>query len=144
MEVYGCGMSRSSLAPKFARSRPWEQVARWFQHAFAVEARGVAAPEAAERAVVERLVHEIVRRGLATPALLLLDCSHPLNFVGSQFLLYVAPFAELIFRPAEYAALTRFLERRGSIEFVCQRIEAIGGRSATVAGVSEQNVRGAP
>jgi len=98
-------------------------VAGWLKNAFAVDPPGPAQPSEAEQQIVDRLAHEIVRRGLATPALMLLECSHPFNFIASQFLLFIRPFALIIFNKASYDVLVRFLDRRGSIETICRRIE---------------------
>ena len=106
---------------------------QWIRHAFAVEPPGPAEPTLDERRLVDRLCMEIVRRGLATPALLALECSHPLNFIGSQFLLFVAPLAEIIFPRKEYRTVIGFLERRGSVEFVCRRLERLSGRRRVVS-----------
>jgi len=99
----------------------------WLKHAFAVDPPGVPEPDEVEREAIERLVRQIVRRGLATPALILLECSHPLNFLASQLLVFAGPMAELLFNRERYRALTRFLERRGSVEYICRRIEALVG-----------------
>lgn len=96
---------------------------RWLKHAFAVEPPGPLTPTDDERRVLDRLAGEVARRGLAMPALLVLECSRPLNFVASQFLVFIAPFAELIFNPADYRTLRGLLERRGSVEYICRRIE---------------------
>ncbi len=101
---------------------------QWIRHAFAVGPPGPVKASVDERRLVDRLCLEIVRRGMATPALLALECSHPLNFIGSQFLLLAAPIAELIFPRRDYRTLTGFLERRGSVEYVCRRLEWLAGR----------------
>ena len=97
----------------------------WLKHAFAVDPPGPSVPTDDEKRVVERLAGEIVRRGLTAPALLFLESSRPLNFLGSQVLVFCAPFAEVFFKAADYRTLTGFLERRGSVEYACRRIEFI-------------------
>ena len=121
---------------------------RWLKHAFAVDPSGPAEPTEDEKRVVDRLAGEIVRRGLTAPALLFLESSRPLNFIGSQLLVFFAPFAELIFKPADYRALTGFLEHRGSVEYTCRRIEALdeqaGRTKAVAASVSSEDSRDRP
>jgi hypothetical protein len=95
----------------------------WFKHAFAVDPPGPATPDELERDLIDRLCREIVRRRLTTPALVFLETSHPLNYIGSQFMLFFAPVVELIVAREKYRTLVGFLERRGSIEYICQRIE---------------------
>ena len=104
------------------------------KHAFAVEPSGATEPTEDERQLVNRLCRAIVRRGLTSPALIALECSRPLNFIGSQFLLFVAPIAEIIFPRDKYRTLIRFLERRGSIEYTCQQLERMSGASDGLPG----------
>ena len=59
---------------------------KWWKHAFAVEPPGVAEPNDVQRGVVEKLCLEVTRRGMTTPALLMLEMSRPLNYVSAQFL----------------------------------------------------------
>lgn len=97
----------------------------WLKHAFAVDPSGPATPTDAEAVLVDRLARAIVCRGLASPAVMALDCSHNMNFLASQAMVFVAPIVRIIFDGREYGVFTRFLERRGSIEYMCRRIEAI-------------------
>ncbi len=97
----------------------------WLKHAFAVDPSGPTTPSDAEAALVERMARWVVRRGLATPAIMALDCSHNLNFLASQAMVFFAPIVQIIFSGREYGVFTGFLERRGSIEYMCRRIEAL-------------------
>lgn len=103
-----------------------EDLRGWLRHAFAVEPDGPLEPSAQEAALVDRLAQGVVRRGLRAPAILLLDCSHNLNFIASQALVFFAPIMRIIFNAGDYQLMTAFLERRGSIEYICRRIEQIG------------------
>jgi hypothetical protein len=97
----------------------------WLRNAFAIEPPGPAVPTDEEREVVERLAAAIVRRGMTSPALLLLESSRPLNFLGSQLLLFLGPVADLVLRGPGHRILQQFLERRGSVEYICRRIETL-------------------
>lgn len=99
-------------------------MAGWLKNAFAVDPPGPATPDREQGEVVERLVTEIVRRRMATPALLFLESGHYMNFLGSQVMTFFAPFAHVLFTRSRYDALARFLEHRGSVEYICRRIEA--------------------
>jgi len=98
---------------------------KWWKHAFAVEPPGAAEPNELQRQVVEKLCLEVTRRRMTTPALLLLEMSRPLNFVSAQFLHFAQPVLAHIANAGEYQAFTEFLERRGSIEYICRRLEAL-------------------
>ena len=88
------------------------------RHAFAIEPPGPAEPTPEERAALEPLLAEIRRRGLVMPAVLFLESSAPLNAVGAQALHFLQPIATAVLDPVRYATLSRYLERRGSIEWV--------------------------
>lgn len=98
---------------------------RWLKHAFAVDPDGPAEATDAERAVAARLCREIVRRRMATPALMFLEMCRPLNYLGSQAMHFFAPVATTLFNAHGYRTFARFLERRGSIDYLCREIEAM-------------------
>jgi hypothetical protein len=97
----------------------------WLKHAFAIEAEGPLEPTPAQRAVVDRLCRVIVERGLATPALLFLESVHPLNYVSAQTLHFFEPIISAVADPQTSRELAEFLEHRGSISFLCQRIQEL-------------------
>jgi len=93
----------------------------WLAHAFAVEGPGEAlAPE--DRQLVARLAEFVVRRHLTVPALVVLESGRPLNFIGSQVLVFLAPFATLVFSATEYERFARLLEKRRSIDLIIAAI----------------------
>lgn len=114
----------------------------WWKHAFAVEPAGIPRPTPAEAELVDRLARAVVRRGLATPALFMLDSSHPLNFLGAQAMLFFEPIVKVLFRGTDYTTLARYLERRGSIEYVCRRIEDM--QAAPAADAADSTPRDGP
>jgi len=93
------------------------------RHAFAVPPPGPAEPSAEERAALEPLLAEVRRRGLVAPAVLFLESCAPLNGVGAQALHFLQPFATAVLDPARYVTLSRYLERRGSIEWVVGELQ---------------------
>jgi hypothetical protein len=98
---------------------------KWLKHAFAIETVEVAVPNEAQGAIVEKLCAEVVRRRMSTPALLMLEMSRPLNYVSAQFLHFAQPILSIVTDTAGYRQFTDFLERRGSIEYICTRLEAL-------------------
>ncbi len=92
----------------------------WWTHAFAVEQPAAFAPQ--DRELVERLARFVVRRRMSAPALLVLETGRPLNFIGSQFLVFLSPFLKLVFSPLEYDRFVRLLERRRSIDLIIDAI----------------------
>ena len=70
---------------------------------------------------VESLVNVVVRRGLATPTILVLELLKPLGFLGGQFLLLLQPFLGPMSQQAGcYASL---LEDRESLERLLWRLD---------------------
>jgi hypothetical protein len=97
------------------------RLSAWLAHAFAVEGAGEGlAPEDGE--LVARLAEFVVRRHLTAPALAVLESGRPLNFIGSQALVFLAPFATLVFSAAEYERFARLLEKRRSIDLIIEAI----------------------
>jgi hypothetical protein len=77
---------------------------------------------------VERIAAAIVRRRLTTPAILLLESSKPLNFIGSQMMIVAHPLLRMVFPLAagpDYDRLVRLLEERDSIERLICAIELL-------------------
>ena len=102
---------------------------KWLKHAFAIDSPEALEPNDAQRALVEKLCAEVVRRKLTTPALLMLEMSRPLNYVSAQFLHFIQPFASVIADAEGYRQLAQFLEQRGSIDYICKRLEAMEARN---------------
>ena len=98
---------------------------QWLKHAFAVEPPGPAEPTEEQRAVVDRVCAEIVRRRLTTASLVFLEMSRPLNFLGSQALHFFAPFVSVLTNAQGHKHFATFLERRGSIDYICRQIEEL-------------------
>lgn len=98
---------------------------QWLKHAFAVDPPGPAEPSDAQRPLVDRLCREIVRRHLTTPALVLLETSRPLNVIGASLLHFLAPLLSVFTDGKQLEQFARFLARRGSMEYLCRRLEAL-------------------
>lgn len=102
--------------------------------AFAVDPPGPAEPTAEERPIVDRLCREVVRRGMTAPALLALECSRPMNFLGSQAMHFFQPMASVLVSQRHWDVFASFLERRGAIEHLARRIEELEQERSARAG----------
>ena len=98
---------------------------QWFTHAFALDPADAVVPNDVQRGVVDRLAHEIVRRRLTTPALVVLETCGPLNFVSAQALHYFQPFISSFGEVKAYDEFARFLEQRGSVDYIRDRIDSL-------------------
>ncbi len=102
----------------------------WLKHAFAVEPPGPAQPSEAQRALLDRLCREVVQRRLTGPALIVLESSRPLTFAGGQLMHFFAPFLSVFAEQSAIDELARFLERRGAVDYLCQRLEELNAAQA--------------
>jgi hypothetical protein len=109
------------------------KVVNWLKHAFAVEVPGAAEPSEAQRAIIEKLCREVVRRRMTTPALLMLETGRPLNYVSAQLLHFFQPMLSFLANAAEYQAFTEFLEQRGSIDYIVARLETLNEEASTTS-----------
>ncbi|SFI63349.1 hypothetical protein [Planctomicrobium piriforme] len=102
----------------------------WLKHAFAVNPHG-SPPTDEQRQLVEQLAREIVRRRLTMPALAFLEMSRPLNFLGAQAMHFFAPIVTTLFDGPTYEQFAKFLERRDSIDLLCDAIENAESAAST-------------
>jgi hypothetical protein len=97
----------------------------WLRHAFAVGEPGVVDISDSDRELIDRICSEIVRRRLATPALLVLEIHRPFNYVSAQALHFFEPVVSIVTDADGYRAFARFLEQRGSIDHLVARVSAM-------------------
>jgi hypothetical protein len=75
--------------------------------------------------LTDRVADFIVKRRMASPAIMAIESLKPLHFLGSQALYFLAPFAELIFSPKEYEEFAAMLEHREYVELLVNKIERL-------------------
>ena len=75
--------------------------------------------------LAEKIARFIVERKMASAAILTIESLKPLNYIGSQFLYAIAPFAEVIFNPKEYQEFAAMLEREENINLLLRRIDEL-------------------
>ena len=72
----------------------------------------------------ERLAARVVKLRLTVPAVLFLESVRPLNFVGSQVMVFFAPMVHALFTARDYDRLQAALERRETIGYLVDLLEA--------------------
>ena len=97
----------------------------WLKHAFAVEPDKPVEPTAAQQALIDRFCRQVHARGLTTPALIFLESVRPLNYVSSQTLHFFTPILSVVADAKACRELAEFLEHRGSVDYLCRRIEEL-------------------
>jgi hypothetical protein len=79
------------------------------------------APE--DQALLDAVARAVARRRLETPAILFLESVRPLNFVGSQALVFLEPLLTSIFHWAQYERFTQLVSERENLERLTRAIE---------------------
>jgi len=95
------------------------------KHAFAIETPNSIDPTDRQREIVDSLCRSVVRRQLTSPALLALEMSRPLNYVTAQTLHFLTPLLSVVTGGESQTELAHFLEQRGSVDYICKRIEEL-------------------
>ena len=88
-------------------------------------AEEIEAREARKRAVIEKLAHAIVRRGLEAPATLFLELNRPLGFVYSQVTYFARPLLSFLLPPEEVEAAAEVLDDSAAIEALLTRMREL-------------------
>ena len=79
-------------------------------------------PEQEEAAA--HVAERVVRFGLTTPTVFFLETVRPMNQVGAQAMHFLSPFAGMLVGAKGWDHFARYLQDRGSIEDLIERIEA--------------------
>ena len=74
-------------------------------------------------AIVKKLASFVIKRGMAEPALIFLESMRPLNFIGSQAMVFLRPILTTFFSPKDYERLSQILEKRASIDILIEEIK---------------------
>lgn len=89
--------------------------------------REVTAPDYLNPEQVElfaRLADKVVSLGFALPAIIFLESMRPVNFIGSQVMLFFQPMLRSFFTLRDYDLLQQALERRETLGYLTDLIEA--------------------
>jgi hypothetical protein len=78
-----------------------------------------------QRQWLERIAQEAVRRGMTTPALLVLETVKPVNYVGAHVLLFFKPVMSAVIPPEDCDEAADLLEKRSALETLREMIEKL-------------------
>jgi hypothetical protein len=78
-----------------------------------------------EEAVLDKVARKVVDRRMAVPAIVFLESVKPLNFIGSQAMVFFEPIVQSLFNFKDYDTFRSALEKRESIEILLLKIEAL-------------------
>jgi hypothetical protein len=91
-----------------------------FKHAFATE--GVKL-EDSDTALIRKLADFVVRRDMSIPAVMFLESVRPLNFIGSQSMVFFKPMLSRFFSRYDYDRIANILEKREVVDLLIREIE---------------------
>lgn len=92
------------------------------RHAFAVTPEGQSLT-AEDVALLDRVADAVIRRGMATPALIFLESMGPMNFLGSQALHFFMPVLDVVFPRRQIERIAQLLEGRDTLSRLATLIE---------------------
>ena len=75
--------------------------------------------------IIDKIADFIVKRRMAAAAIMTIESLRPLNYIGSQLMYFLAPFAEIIFNPKEYQEFAVLLEKDEYIKLLMERIDEL-------------------
>ncbi len=81
--------------------------------------------EERKRFLINKIAQKVVDYRLAPIAIVFLESSKPLTFLGNQFLIFMQPFYRAIFSYREYEEITAMLEDRDNVEALICEIERL-------------------
>jgi hypothetical protein len=96
-----------------------------WKHAFHIDDSDSISPTEQQKKVIDKLCRGIIRRGLTTPAIIGVEMGRPLNFIGSQTMHFFTPLITAFVPTESWKAMAEFLEHRGSIDWIRNRIEEL-------------------
>jgi hypothetical protein len=80
--------------------------------------------------VLNKIAQKIVDLRLTPVAVVMLESSKPLSFVGSQLMVFFQPIVTSLFPFRQYDEVAALLEERANVEVLIQKIEKLeDGRS---------------
>lgn len=80
---------------------------------------------AEDQALIDGLARRVVGMGMAVPAILFLESSKPLSFLGAQAMVFFEPFVKTFFAADGYTRMGRLMEDRENVERLIRRIEGL-------------------
>jgi hypothetical protein len=77
-----------------------------------------------EDAILEKVAKKVVEWKMTVPAIMFLESVKPLNYIGSQALVFFEPIVQSVFSFKDYDTFRIAMERRENVENLIQKIEA--------------------
>jgi hypothetical protein len=105
------------------QSSHWKKLKSKFSAAFSVEDESDWTPNAQQADIIEKLAKWVVNHRLTLPAVMTLESLTPLNYIGSQAMVFFQPFVSAFLNTRSYGEFQEMLEYRQSIQYMIQVLE---------------------
>ena len=92
----------------------------WRRDSFKIEKTPLT-PE--QEVILDKIAKKIVYWRMTTPAILFLESVKPMNYLGSQMMVFFEPFVQALFNVKEYNEFIRIMEERENVERLLVKIE---------------------
>lgn len=89
--------------------------------------------------MLDKIAQTIVRRGMSVPAVFFIESLKPLNFIGSQALVFFGPVIESLFPKNGIYDFAELMEDRDNVDRLLLRIEELESRKTEES--SEKKIR---
>jgi hypothetical protein len=86
---------------------------------------GFEVTEERKKLLIGKIAQKVIDYRLAPVAIILLESSKPISFLGNQFLIFMQPFYRALFSYREYEEIAAMLEDRNNIEALICEIERL-------------------
>jgi len=73
--------------------------------------------------VLEKVAKKVVEKRMTVPALMFIESVKPLNFIGSQVMVFFEPIVQALFDFKSYNIFREIIEERDNVEILMQKIE---------------------
>ncbi len=81
--------------------------------------------EERKKILLNKIAQKVVDMRLSPVAIVFLESSKPLSFIGNQFMIFMQPFYRAFFSYREYEEIAAMLEERKNIETLICEIERL-------------------
>lgn len=101
----------------------WKKIKSKLSSAFRVDEEENWEPTERQRIIVEKLAVWVVNHRLTLPAVMTLESVTPLNYLGSQTMVFFHPFVSAFLNTGDYKEFQEMLEYRKSLGYMIQVLE---------------------
>jgi hypothetical protein len=84
-----------------------------------------------QQEILDKIAKKVVLWKMSVPAILFLESVKPLNYIGSQMLVFFEPFVQTLFSWKDYDEFRKMMEERENTERLLQAIEKFDAEAFT-------------